>query len=934
MEDIKYKFLEFINKQGSAEKIPIVGASNVDLYEKDDELELEDIRQHQSEDEKDTQSDREILESIHPDYFQGDDFDPCLYELKKLPPVLNCEEISQDLMTLKKQQLVVSKQVLQLILEKQAACQDEINRIVEIQKLIDETLDIVRSGRKDLDIARHHFTTASLGIVANYRKRTVVLEVLRSINNIKTLLRTETRLQELLSAGDYAGAISLLHECQSAAVTYRHFTCIQALSAKLQDTLVMAEEQLDKTLDQICYKFDETVYSKLQAAYALLGKTRTAVDQLHMYFISAVNNSAFNVVHNYAQDSTKKEYKELCKCVKEEDFIECLVVLCKAIWGIVHSYHRVVSWHQNHTSVQTPSADGGDFESNLHEQYVRHKLESGLNRLWQDVQARVSTLLVAVPLTHYKFDEFLHVLAIVHRLEQIGEEFCSSASSKLQDSMRTQSTNYFRRYHISRLEELRIFLENEVWTPCPVRSDFSLLHLQEFKGLRNSLQQCAGVGGGPRVSSRSSGGSLDGSSGGGSYFTRFATSGTPFDSCQDVGSLGNDEDILADIIDDPSGYYSEESEDENPELRGEDANNSSHNKQRRKHDGSCPLLTNTTLTVLRHCGKYLQMSRLLRSNTTDVIACLSQLFEYYLYAVYSFFAADLPVISTLNVTSIKLQAVIKRIKETLIQSNSDMESLGDKVPEPMIPRVVELSDVETLHGLSERIVAVESLVFLAEQFTFLKPYLESLHSQSHNLHQLYTQTVSVATDVRKPVYACVAWRAVDVSQILAHMSRVNWEVKDIMSQHSQYVDIILRELQIFSMRLEEVGHQVTIPQAVHDALWENIAYLLAYIFVEGFSSAKRCSHEGRGLMQLDFTQLVSQLEKMCSLRPVPYREYVEAFVKAYYHTEPALEAFVKDHNEYSAKQLLALVSCACQNNKKTRQRLCNLIEELDRTGAR
>lgn len=63
-----------------------------------------------------------------------------------------------------------------------------ICRIVEIQKLIDETLDIVRSGRKDLDISRHHFTTASLGIVANYRKRTIVLEVLRSINNIKTLV--------------------------------------------------------------------------------------------------------------------------------------------------------------------------------------------------------------------------------------------------------------------------------------------------------------------------------------------------------------------------------------------------------------------------------------------------------------------------------------------------------------------------------------------------------------------------------------------------------------------------------------------------------------------------------------------------------------------------------------------------------------------------
>ena len=53
-----------------------------------------------------------------------------------------------------------------------------------------------------------------------------------------------------------------------------------------------------------------------------------------------------------------------------------------------------------------------------------------------------------------------------------------------------------------------------------------------------------------------------------------------------------------------------------------------------------PLLTNTTLTVLRHCGKYLQMSRLLRTVAMDVIICFSQLFQYYLYAVHAFFTAD------------------------------------------------------------------------------------------------------------------------------------------------------------------------------------------------------------------------------------------------------------------------------------------------------
>lgn len=62
---------------------------------------------------------------------------------------------------------------------------------------------------------------------------------------------TESRMQELLTAGDFAGAISLLVECQGATTMYRHFSCVAALSTKLQDTLVMAEEQLDQALAQV-----------------------------------------------------------------------------------------------------------------------------------------------------------------------------------------------------------------------------------------------------------------------------------------------------------------------------------------------------------------------------------------------------------------------------------------------------------------------------------------------------------------------------------------------------------------------------------------------------------------------------------------------------------------------------------------------------------
>lgn len=59
--------------------------------------------------------------------------------------------------------------------------------------------------------------------------------------------------------------------------------------------------------------------------------------------------------------------------------------------------------------------------------------------------------------------------------------------------------------------------------------------------MRNSLQQFAGVGT-EQITTRS-GGSLDGSSVGGSFFTQYAKSGTPFDSCPDIEKY-QDENIL------------------------------------------------------------------------------------------------------------------------------------------------------------------------------------------------------------------------------------------------------------------------------------------------------------------------------------------------------------------------------------------------------
>lgn len=133
--------------------------------------------------------DQDILESIEKIYFNTDhNFDASRYELEKLPKVLQSKEIEKSYEKLKQQHQVVSKKVLQLILQKQTACKKEFDKILMIQEQLQDVLEICRMGRADLKLAERQFTTASLGILANYQKRQIVEELLNNLNTIKTLV--------------------------------------------------------------------------------------------------------------------------------------------------------------------------------------------------------------------------------------------------------------------------------------------------------------------------------------------------------------------------------------------------------------------------------------------------------------------------------------------------------------------------------------------------------------------------------------------------------------------------------------------------------------------------------------------------------------------------------------------------------------------------
>uniref|UniRef100_A0A2K6DM33 VPS50 subunit of EARP/GARPII complex n=1 Tax=Macaca nemestrina TaxID=9545 RepID=A0A2K6DM33_MACNE len=884
----------------------------------------------------DPQAEQELINSIEQVYFSADSFDVVKYELEKLPPVLNLQELEAYRDKLKQQQAAVSKKVADLILEKQPAYVKELERVTSLQTGLQLAAVICTNGRRHLNIAKEGFTQASLGLLANQRKRQLLIGLLKSLRTIKTLQRTDVRLSEMLEEEDYPGAIQLCLECQKAASTFKHYSCISELNSKLQDTLEQIEEQLDVALSKICKNFDINHYTKVQQAYRLLGKTQTAMDQLHMHFTQAIHNTVFQVVLGYVElcagntdtKFQKLQYKDLCTHVTPDSYIPCLADLCKALWEVMLSYYRTMEWHEKHDNEDTASASEGNNmigteETNFDRGYIKKKLEHGLTRIWQDVQLKVKTYLLGTDLSIFKYDDFIFVLDIISRLMQVGEEFCGSKSEVLQESIRKQSVNYFKNYHRDSVYVLEFYCFSPSKQPVSTSSKTVTL------------------------------------------FEQYCSGGNPFE-IQANHKDEETEDVLA-----SNGYESDEQEksayqeydsdsDVPEELKRDYVDEQTGDvpvksvsretlKSRKKSDYSlnkvnAPILTNTTLNVIRLVGKYMQMMNILKPIAFDVIHFMSQLFDYYLYAIYTFFGRNDSLESTgLGLSSSRLRTTLNRIQESLIdlEVSADptatltaAEERKEKVPSPHLSHLVVLTSGDTLYGLAERVVATESLVFLAEQFEFLQPHLDAVMPAVKKpfLQQFYSQTVSTASELRKPIYWIVAGKALDYEQMLLLMANVKWDVKEIMSQHNIYVDALLKEFEQFNRRLNEVSKRVRIPLPVSNILWEHCIRLANRTIVEGYANVKKCSNEGRALMQLDFQQFLMKLEKLTDIRPIPDKEFVETYIKAYYLTENDMERWIKEHREYSTKQLTNLVNVCLGShiNKKARQKLLAAIDDIDR----
>lgn len=362
----------------------------------------------------------------------------------------------------------------------------------------------------------------------------------------------------------------------------------------------------------------------------------------------------------------------------------------------------MAQWHHN---AKPPKSIAMDAESEIEQTvYVQQKFKTGYSRIWNDIQSKLSVFLSTSRTLHkLKYEQFIQVLSIVQRLRKVGMEFCCEQSTLLMDSMKSQSVQFFQHYHKSSLDEIRLFLDNEAW--MPVHSFTDLIQLQEFNAVKSSLQRflrkdnnksdiresslepSTGIRMSPSKkfaerkksyenqladenlsnhSQEDCNSSVYGSCG---YFLRFSEKSSPFDGGFDVSML--EEDILAGIADE-SCYFSEESEEDNSNTATAE-NSDAHEETNTMVQHSNMTVNNSTLNVLRCIGRYLQMCKLLRSISPQIVKCMMELIEFYIYVVHEFFTSDLPLSSEKLYTT-NLREHLNRIAVEIVPKVSNWRS--------------------------------------------------------------------------------------------------------------------------------------------------------------------------------------------------------------------------------------------------------------------
>ncbi|KRX35730.1 Coiled-coil domain-containing protein [Trichinella murrelli] len=869
--------------------------------------------------------DEQILSSIAEFYYLPS-VDVIDHELKKLPPVLDINEINADRRKIREQLSVVSKKISELILSYHPSYSAELVKVGELKASVEQLHSVCQTARKwyaslnkyyyvnfiillSIGKANRESTIHCLNVLNLYRKRQHLLNVLVFVDLMYSLLRTEKRVLEVADEGNFYLAIQLCQDALKAAKMYVGCKAVEDMCKNFQETTTIIEAKLINAGIKAAFAVDMQVYGQIIAVCELLGNTRSFLQHLITDFHYAIDNTSVEVLQRFQAVLSKgsdenDDLRQLAKCcsfqtVRLHEYSTCIKELLRLLWQIIYCYHNVVWWHEEHSTVQELlNNDNGE------ENFLNKEIE----QLWMKATFKVATVIQHSNFRNLDFKDFVQVLQLTHRFSDFAGKYVKNAAVDLTEVVNEKSIAYFAALHPYCIEQLGLYVQTDAWEAVPVEHLFKWSSLPEFSAFSKVYESSCSIA------------EED-------CDKRKPTARMEPHTVNPFEHLNDDSNVKKTDVGMHTSLHTDEANCANAVAEHTFSTDHSEVLICPSVDDMDPILSNSALMLLRYIGRYLQICCVNSSLSFTVISALVELFNYYLITVCKIFLHPL----------LHNKRMLSRISHCLVsQVESALDKDAERFPISANNSVIsdELSSSENMFGLAKRVVCAESVIFVAKQLSEMMPAIVRLlpPNQRTLLEDFNSKNLEIVCEMRAEICQIPCFDAFDFAAIEKAIANVNWEIGELMSQHSAYVDDIVLALVCFNRRLADIHLKQKIPKEFHTVLWQLCAKFLFDCLIESYSNVKKSSGEGRALMQLDFQQLLLCIERLCGARLVNEKKIVENYIKAYYIPESAIEQWIMNsRNVYTNKQLISVLNASKHISRKMRQHLIDLL--MDSVGS-
>jgi len=115
--------------------------------------------------------------------------------------------------------------------------------------------------------------------------------------------------------------------------------------------------------------------------------------------------------------------------------------------------------------------------------------------------------------------------------------------------------------------------------------------------------------------------------------------------------------------------------------------------------------------------------------------------------------------------------------------------------------------------------------------------------ENSNILDKYQSILQETHKIKNPIYIYISRVAINYTQIIESISRTNWDLDEILSQHNNYVDVILNQMKDLIADVESLHLMSSLKAKTLSTLLEQCTKLIMRMLVDGYSSVKKCSNE-------------------------------------------------------------------------------------------